>query len=368
MADQIAVQARAESGKRVAVVGAGGNIGSHLVMLVGRIPSVACICLIDHDVYEAKNLRSQNMLPQDVGKPKARVQARRLRQVDPALEVRAICAGVEQVPLGLLRADLVLAALDSRAARQYVNQACWRLGVPFVDGAVEPTELLARVSVHLPGPEAPCLECAWSDDDYDYALLEQHYPCGGESGPAPTNAPSSLGSLTAGLMAIECEKLLRGDHDRLLGNRQVMLSVGHHGHCVTRFGRNGHCRFDHATWDVEQLPGPPARFSQLTLKQEGHVFGRLVCPGCKHGLVDGRLALVERVAPRRRRCPKCGQAMAARGFDSLDSLTAADIAPGDRRRSLRSLGFRPGDIVTVRDSGGTIRHVQLGDPKQGAQR
>jgi adenylyltransferase/sulfurtransferase len=165
------------------------------------------VTLIDRDTYEKKNLLSQDITPQDVGRSKAAVQARRLRRINPALRVDVIVDAVQNVPLGQLRADIILACLDSRTARQYVNQAAWRLGVLWIDSGVEGRGLLARVNVYVPGPDTPCLECAW--DEQDYEALEQTYPCQGETGePAPTNASSSLGALAASLQAIECQKLL----------------------------------------------------------------------------------------------------------------------------------------------------------------
>lgn len=118
---------------RVTVVGAGGNIGSHLVTHLARMPAVSVVTLIDRDRYEPKNLASQDITIRDVGRPKARVQAERLMRIRPDLRVRAICDTVERVPIGLLRADVVLACLDSLVARQWVNQAAWRLGCCWID-------------------------------------------------------------------------------------------------------------------------------------------------------------------------------------------------------------------------------------------
>jgi molybdopterin/thiamine biosynthesis adenylyltransferase len=203
-----------------------GNIGSALAALAARMP-IGRVTLVDSDTYCEKNLGSQVMFPGDVGKPKAKIQAQRVRQIRPGLEVRAVNARVEDVPLGMLRADVILAGLDSRTSRRYVNQAAWRLGVPWIDAAVDAPGLLARVNVYVPGQDAPCAECAW--DDGDYAALEQAYPCQPDgNGVAATNAPASLGAVTAGMMAVECQKLLDGDMEHLLDGRQVMLDLRHH--------------------------------------------------------------------------------------------------------------------------------------------
>jgi molybdopterin/thiamine biosynthesis adenylyltransferase len=199
--------------------------------------------LVDFDLYEPKNLSCQEIASGEVGRSKVRVQARRLKRINPGLHVEPIRARVENLPLGRLRCDVIVAGLDSRAARQYVNQAAWRLGVSWIDAAVDAANLLARVNVYIRSRETPCLECAW--DDTDYAALEQQYPCRPAAvGAAATNAPAGLGAVAAGLSAIECGKLLSGETQDLLAGRQVLINLRHHTHFVTSFRRNPACRFD----------------------------------------------------------------------------------------------------------------------------
>ena len=50
----------------VAVVGAGGNIGSHLVTHLARLPRVDEVLLVDPDVYQAENLVSQDIVEEDI--------------------------------------------------------------------------------------------------------------------------------------------------------------------------------------------------------------------------------------------------------------------------------------------------------------
>ena len=69
--------------RSVVVVGAGGNIGSHLVPHLARMQLLDSVTLIDNDVYEASNLQTQDVTPRDVGKRKTAVQARRLKRIRP---------------------------------------------------------------------------------------------------------------------------------------------------------------------------------------------------------------------------------------------------------------------------------------------
>ena len=60
--------------KTVILIGAGGNIGSHLVPHLGRMPGIDRIMLVDRDIYEGRNLVSQDIIVSDIGKPKSQVR------------------------------------------------------------------------------------------------------------------------------------------------------------------------------------------------------------------------------------------------------------------------------------------------------
>ena len=353
----------------VVIVGAGGNIGSHLVPHLARMPQVGRVTLIDKDVYEARNVYSQDITPRDVGKPKAVVQARRLRRIRRSLRVEAISDAVERIPMGKLRSDVILSCLDSRISRQQVNQFAWRLGTPLIDAGVEAGGLLARVNVYVPGRDTPCLECAWDDRDYD--ALEQTYACLGRAEVAATNAPSSLGSLAASLQAIECLKLLDGRADQAAVGKQVLLDATHHNQYVTSFRRNPNCRFSgHEVWSIRTLD-QSARDLTLSdalgfvqsedgfssaLRIEGKAFAtRLSCTDC--GATRSLLRLECSLRKSHTTCT-CGRRMIATGFDVLEELSAKAVPRRVLGRSLRSLGLRPGEMFSVR-ADGNESHYEL---------
>ena len=355
----MAKQTSITAAKKIVVVGAGGNIGSHLVPHLARMPNVSRVTLIDRDVYEAKNLWPQDISPSDVGKRKVGVQARRLRRINPDVQVEAIYDAVERVALGRLRGDVILACLDSRIARQQVNQFAWRLGVPLIDAGVEPSALLARINVYIPGADNSCLECAW--DDRDYEALEQSYPCGGfVSTVAATNAPSSLGALAASLQALECQKLLAGQTDQVAIGKQVLIDALHHKHYVTAIRRNKNCRFDHRVRQIRKLGLLPGEntlqqvFARLNahgngaavLSVEGKPFAkRLTCPSC--GETRALLRLECTLSEKQRRCGNCGQRMITTGFDLLERLGPEAVFSGALSRSLFGLGLRSGDVFSL---------------------
>jgi molybdopterin/thiamine biosynthesis adenylyltransferase len=372
------------SPKSVAVIGL-GNIGAFTAALVARLPRVGRLTLFDRDLYEAKNIVSQDIGTAAVGRLKALVQAERLCQINPYLRVEAVVGDIEDVPLGLLRADVLLACLDSRRARQAVNQAAWRLGIPWIDAGVRTDDLLARVNVYLPGFHHACMECAWSQRDYE--VIEQTYPCASDAPlTAGTNAPAGLGALAAALQVLECQKLCAGEWERLAVDKQVLVGAARHTHCVTRFRRNAACRFDHAAWHIEPLDqhaedlSVGAAFALLAtptplpflatdavegrtekwpaLRLEGQVFvKKLTCPRCG----DTRelpWRLSGRLGPDQH-CARCGRRRLATAFDVVEWLRPTDLPSAALAQPLHSLGFRTADVLTVRDAKGA-RHFQLG--------
>jgi molybdopterin/thiamine biosynthesis adenylyltransferase len=356
----------------VVLVGA-GNIGSHVLPLVARMPGVDAITIIDRDRYEPANLATQNIFTLDVGKSKAQVQAKRARSIDGSIIVRPIHASVEDVPLGWLRGDVILACLDSRRARMVVNQAAWRLGVPWIDAGVDASGL-ARVQVFLPALETACLECAW--DARDYELVEQDYPCRGATGQPATGASSALGALAATLQALECRKLLAGNREYLLDGRNVLLDVNHHRHYVTRFARNATCRMpDHSGWRINRSDADPcattladliAMTGRLTgsasgvqMRVAGQVFAMArTCQRCRVRSAAGYLYRGDRrrsPAP----CRDCGGSLAVSGFDLQDTVILEDLPNEACNRSISELGLQTGDVLTF-STAGVETHVELG--------
>ncbi len=365
---------RSASKRKVIVAGAGGNIGSHVVPLIARQGGVGLIILADPDIYEAKNAVSQNIAACDVGRPKATVQAQRLRQICPTLGVVAVDDRIETLPLGWFQDAVVLGCLDSRRSRRYLNEAVFKLrSLALIDAGVDAAGLQARVSVYLPGLELPCMECAWHDADYD--AIEQQYRCGGANAPAAaTNAPAALGALAASLQAIECGKVLAGvDRGELLRG-ELFIDARHHRQIVSTFRRNPACRLDHSPWQVERLDrsaealrlgdalalggGTACANGAPALRAGSGLFvRRLACPGCGRRS-EPLLALEGRVRGVDTTCRACRLRMRAGAFDVADWLEEGELGEQERARSLASLGFRHGDVFVVRRAG-EERHYEI---------
>jgi molybdopterin/thiamine biosynthesis adenylyltransferase len=325
------------------------------------MPEIARITLVDPEFYEPANLAVQNIDRLDVDRPKVVAQAEKLRRIQPriaasGLEVIALQQRVEDVPRGLLQCDLIVSCLDSKAARQHVNEIAWRLAMPWIDCGVLGSQNLVRVNAYVPAQDSPCLECAWGHDEY--SLLEQEYLCGaGVAASHPTMASSALGALAASLMAIEIPRLLRGAPAESLAARQVVLDAEHRVIQVTAGRRNPWCRFDHRSWVVEPWQCRPetttvaaALHTLGTLQIEGHRFAcELVCPGCGHR--ERSLRLNRPLA----RCPSCLRRMVSSGFGSLQRIDASLVGEY-ANLTLAQVGLHPGDIVS---SGNRHRHIHL---------
>lgn len=352
----------ARPGAHVIVVGAGGNIGSHLVPLLGRMTEIARLTLIDPDVYERSNLESQDIDVDDLGQPKVEVQARRIARLAPELSVTALVASVEDLPWGCLRGDVILTGLDTRRVRQAVNRRARWLGVPWLDAGVEPGSGLARVSCFGPGADQPCLECAWSDPDYE--LLEQRYSCDGSLlAPRASSAPARLGALAAAWQAIECHRLLAsGSDDPHWGRQWVISTEGAEVFQSTLMHHPG-CRLPgHEPWHIEMVAGRP---DGITLGEACELAGvdgaarrslrlevpdldfitRLQCRVCAR---DHEALLLEAGRTQRfAHCEACGWDVPMKELGRKDALLLAELDASRLDRSLASLGFRPGEIFRL---------------------
>jgi ThiF family len=259
--------------------------------------------------------------------------------------VTAMVATVEDVPLGLLRANLLLAGLDSRAARQTMNEIAWRLEIPWIDAGVLESGKLARVNVYVPEAGAACLECSW--DAGDYAALEAEYPCGAVTADSPSDTSPALGALAGSLSAIELQKILSGDEAHAAIGRQVTVDARTHRMITTSFRRNPDCQFDHMSWSttplrcsLQRLTVGEALALTGTMRVAGHAFVRLLeCRQCGFR-VEGL-----RLDRPKARCLKCGTRMVSPGFDGLLGQLDGSLPAECLSRSLAQVGLAPGDVV-----------------------
>ncbi|MEM2226388.1 MAG: HesA/MoeB/ThiF family protein [Candidatus Bathyarchaeia archaeon] len=142
---------------RVAIAGIGG-LGSISAIQLASM-GVGYLRLVDHDFVELSNLQRQPLYDTySLGEPKVEVAERRLRALNPDVEIEAL-------PLTISRGtaeevvrdvDVVVDGLDRLLPRYAINEACNGLGIPYVFGSA--IEAHGSVSTIVPG-ETACLGC-----------------------------------------------------------------------------------------------------------------------------------------------------------------------------------------------------------------
>lgn len=350
---------RSTDGARVILVGL-GNIGSHLLGLVARLPGVGELVLVDRDVYETGNLPGQHIEARDVGRPKVLAQAKRARRTNPALCVTARHADLADLPAGIFAGAVVVSGLDSIGARQLLHERTWRAGTPLIDAGVRPDRMLARVSIHRASENGPCLECGWGAEDYERIMVV--HPCGaGLADASPTAGPAALGALAASLAAIEASRELAGLGRP--GGWSLVVDANAGRSWTAQDLRNPACRFDHRAVRPRQLSTPPGRITLSRLLRlaggsasddapvaELAVVGSplslaMVCERCLRS-VPGLQLLVAAQADSRV-CPDCGGRLVPGGRHARDRARIDELPHGSLALPLSRIGIRPGELLRV---------------------
>ncbi len=197
---------------KVLVVGAGA-LGNEVLKNLALL-GVGKTYVIDLDVVDISNLsRSVLFRAEDGGRSKAEAAASRAREINPEVTILPIHGDViTDLGLGLFAdVDVVIACLDNREARLWVNRQCWKAATPWVDSGIQ--EIQGVVKVFDPREEGTaCYECAMTTRDYQ--LLNLRYSCPllrrdqileGKVPTAPT-----IASMMAALEVQEALKLIHG--------------------------------------------------------------------------------------------------------------------------------------------------------------
>jgi molybdopterin/thiamine biosynthesis adenylyltransferase len=303
---------------RILVVGAGA-LGNEILKNLALL-GFPQIVVIDLDRIEESNLsRAVLFRDADVGEFKADVAARSYSSLYPDAIVRPLVADVVHgVGLGLFTwCDLVIAGVDNREARLWINRAAWRTNRPWIDGAIEGINGVARV--FRPGVP-PCYECTLGEADW--ALLERRLSCNlllREADPQGKVATTpTISSIIAGVEVQEAMKLIHG-LPTLSSHGYIFEGLNHTSY-VVEYTESTEC-MSHFTWN--RLTAIEERSCDLTLKQlrsrvqqdlcteeitiefSRDIIHRLVCPTCE--AVQTLFAPVGTLGLEEGRCPRDGQ-------------------------------------------------------------
>jgi molybdopterin/thiamine biosynthesis adenylyltransferase/rhodanese-related sulfurtransferase len=200
---------RALEAARVVVLGAGG-LGSPAAFYLAAA-GVGTLVIADDDVVERSNLQRQILHADDrIGASKLESAAHTLRALNPRVNVEGLPERVTSANVDALLegADVVLDGADNFPVRYLLNDACVKLGLPLVYGAVQ--RFQGQVSVFDAGRRrgiAPCYRCLFPQP------------------PAPEDAPNCsqagvlgvLPGVVGMLQATEAIKLILGIGEPLVG-------------------------------------------------------------------------------------------------------------------------------------------------------
>jgi adenylyltransferase/sulfurtransferase len=268
--------------------------------------------------------------------------------------------------LGLFHwADLVLAGLDNREARLWINRACWKMNRPWIDGAIEGINGVARA--FLPGTP-PCYECTLGETDWD--ILNRRMSCNllllkdDTQGKVPTTP--TISSIIAGLQVQEAVKLLHG-LPVLAGKGFIFEGLNHTSYRV-EYTENPDCMSHYTFSELVPLPCSSAtltaahllerarqdlRSREVTLEFSRDIIHKLVCAACRRE--EEIFSAVGTVPYARGRCPADGQMRAV--------VTAHSYCGTEPfgSRALDQLGLPLFDVFSARAGDREIAYLIAGD-------
>jgi len=354
---------------RVLVIGAGA-LGNEILKNLGLL-GFRDIVVMDLDRIEESNLsRTVLFRSENVGEYKANAAARSVEAISGESNVRAIVGNVmHDCGLGLFSwSDVILAGLDNREARLWINRCAWKVNRPWIDGAIEGINGVARVFV---AGSAPCYECTLGETDWK--LLEKRMSCNlltresNVEGKVPTTP--TISSIIAGIQVQEAVKLIHG-MPTLAGHGFVFEGLNHSSYRV-EYTANADC-MSHYT--LERIVECPERASHLTLEDllergkrdlgtkevtiefSRDVVHKLVCPKC--GTEEERFAPVGSISFAEGKCPQDGQ---MRAVATIHNYSGSESYGA---RSLDHLGLPVFDVFTARSTEREIGYLIAGDREE----
>jgi len=349
---------------RVLVIGAGA-LGNEILKNLALV-GVGSVFVADMDRIELSNLaRSVLFRGEDLGLKKAEVAATRARELYPAMRVQPFVGNiVYDLGAGVFRwADITICGLDNREARVAANRACLRVGRPWVDGAIERLDGVARLFT----PDSACYECTMNETDWQ--MLEARRSCAllsrdeMQAGHTPTTATSS--SIVAGF---QCQQALKWLHGLPVegGTGLVVNGQANEVHAVA-YPRKEDCLAHETLGEIVELPctsrgvtmgellararadlGP-----ETTLELSREILHELECARC--GEREAVFLSLGQVTEAAARCPRCGEPRFPHLVHSVDG--GGDFL----ERTPPEMGLPPFDIVVARNGLRAAGYLIAGD-------
>jgi molybdopterin/thiamine biosynthesis adenylyltransferase len=145
-----AYEREALAGRQISIVGC-GSFGSALADMLARA-GVGRLTLIDPETLEIENVGRHMLTGADVGQAKVEALARRLREINPELEVEARQERFRDAE------GVLVCAVDSRRCESMVNAVALEKGLPAVYVGAYGAVHAGEIQISIPGRTA-CREC-----------------------------------------------------------------------------------------------------------------------------------------------------------------------------------------------------------------
>jgi molybdopterin/thiamine biosynthesis adenylyltransferase len=351
---------------RLLVVGAGA-LGNEILKNAALL-GFTQVVVVDLDRIEESNLsRAVLYRSEDVGKFKADAAACAYRSLAPNATVHPVVANVMHgCGLGLFEwSNVIVAGLDNREARLWINRAAWKVNRPWIDGAIEGINGVVRV--FLPGI-APCYECTLGE--VDWALLQKRMSCNllvlepTIEGKIPTTP--TISSIIAGVQVQEAVKLIHGLPT--LASKGYVFEGMNHSSYVVEYTDNEDCMSHYTLPQIVHLGESSDALTLAELRERARsdlgspdvviefsrdVVQKFVCPACKEE--EELYQPVGSVPFERAKCKNDGQ---LRIVISLHSYSGEQELGG---RPLSKLGLPLFDAFIARTAERELAYVPHGD-------
>ena len=352
----------------ILVIGAGA-LGNEILK---NLALLGCkrILVVDMDDIETSNLsRSILFRPSDIGQPKAETAARATKEIFEEMEVVPLDANVMYgVGMGVFRwADVILAGLDNREARLWINDSAWKMNRPWIDGAIEGIDGVARVFV--PG-KPPCYGCTLGETDWQ--ILQKRKSCilltreDVLSGKTPTTPTTS--SIIAGIQVQEAVKLIH-DLPVLAGRGYNFEGLNHTSYTVT-YTENENCQSHETYEDIVELSEKSSEMTlqglmeraqadlgeeRIQLNFSREIIHKLICPACEEEEV--LFSPVGTISYEGGKCSRCPDSP-NRKVELINKYTGKEDYGS---QSLDSIGLPPLDLFVGRSIEREIAYLMAGD-------
>lgn len=349
---------------RVGVIGVGA-LGNEIIKNLALL-DFREIVLIDKDTVELSNLsRSVMFRASNEGEYKVDAAAKSLADLNPDVLVETITGDVMfEVGLGRLRdLDVLIAGLDSRHVRWWLNRTARALGLAWIEGATEGPHGHA---VPFLSDSGPCYECSFTD--LDWSLLDQVASCRQLQLDAAAEGRVATSPTMASIIgAAQVHLAMEVIHERPVeGGKSLLFNLAAPDLMVSGRRENQSCDA-HFRWDPivqTDLKSCTATVRELiehsaerigrpaTVELRWEMVWELQCNGCRsrtnvrkpQGLVKYSEA----------ECPTCGSERFPILLHRLDAESHGDL-------TLAEAGIPPFDIVEVRGPDGRVWLELTGD-------